>query len=292
TFSLATMNPAPKHNLVWGNHFLLRQSPGSAKIYAHKVVEGHQLYYLAKSGRGELFMNSERLYDRERVLPEDQQAVHERHQMAEGGARARRNVPHHPRRADLLDDPAERDQEVQAPGEGEAAEVGQAEGKAQERRRQGNRRVKKSKRREGEVKKRGDNKWFIRIFLGLDDAGMKRYKSKIVEGTRIEAEKQLRAFLSERDASMVVAPSAQTLDQHLDRWLEIAKIKIAERTAEDYKKFLAIYVRPELGSKRLSSLTTKDIQDVYTKMLERKLAPRTVQYVHTILQASLKQAVK
>src|SRR5262249_9159182 len=94
------------------------------------------------------------------------------------------------------------------------------------------------------------------------------------------------------DAGLVVAPSALTLDQHLDRWLDLTKIKVADRTSEDYKKFLAIYVRPELGSKRLSSLKTDDIQAVYTKMLDRKLAPRTVQYVHTILKASLKQAVK
>jgi len=145
-------------------------------------------------------------------------------------------------------------------------------------------------RREGEVKKRGDNKWFIRIFLGLDAEGKKRYSSKVVEGTRTEAEKQLRAFLSERDAGAIVAPSAVTLDQHLDRWLELMKIQVAERTAEDYKKFLAIYVRPELGSKKLSSLKTADIQAIYTGMLNRKLASRTVHYVHTILKAALKCA--
>src|SRR5262249_45152349 len=64
------------------------------------------------------------------------------------------------------------------------------------------------------------------------------------------------------------------------------------RTAEDYKKWLAIYIRPELGSKRLSSLKTEDIQAVYANMLKRKLASRTVRYAHTILSAALKQAVK
>src|SRR5215831_20259897 len=106
-------------------------------------------------------------------------------------------------------------------------------------------------RRTAQVKKRGDNKWLISVYLGTDAAGKKLYSAKMVEGTRTEAEKQLRAFLSERDAGAVVAPSALTLDQHLDRWLDLVKIKIAERTAEDYKKWLAIYIRPELGSKRL-----------------------------------------
>ena len=147
-------------------------------------------------------------------------------------------------------------------------------------------------RRTGQVKKRGDNKWLISVYLGTDAAGKKLYSAKMVEGTRTEAEKQLRAFLSERDAGAVVAPSALTLDQHLDRWLDLVKIKIAERTAEDYKKWLAIYIRPELGSKRLSSLKTEDIQAVYSNMLKRKLASRTVRYAHTILSAALKQAVK
>jgi len=42
----------------------------------------------------------------------------------------------------------------------------------------------------------------LRIFLGRDGAGRKRYHSKIVEGTKPEAEKQLLEMLTEVDGEL------------------------------------------------------------------------------------------
>jgi len=68
----------------------------------------------------------------------------------------------------LLDDPAESSQEVQA------AEAGKAYEKA---------RVKKPQpRRTGQVKKRGDNKWLISVYLGTDAAGKKLYSQRWLRG--------------------------------------------------------------------------------------------------------------
>jgi integrase len=47
-----------------------------------------------------------------------------------------------------------------------------------------------------------------------------------------------------------------------------------------------------IGTKLLSKIKPLDIQAIYTMMIEKGLAPRTVRYAHAILSKALKQAVK
>ena len=113
-------------------------------------------------------MRGEELYDREGVRREDQQAIHDRPEMAEGRLGAGGDASHDPGCADLLDDPAERRQEVQAPVAGQAIEDDREEITTK----------RKSKRpqprRAGQIITRDKDKWLDSIFLGKDAKGKKR----------------------------------------------------------------------------------------------------------------------
>lgn len=145
----------------------------------------------------------------------------------------------------------------------------------------------------GQIIKRGDNTWLVRIFQGRDADGKRRYINKTIRGTKKDAEKYLTASMRDRDLGVFVEPAAMSLNSYFDKWLEgAAKPRVSERTFADYAALLKRYVREPLGNKILSALRPLDIQALYSNMQERGLSPRVIRYTHAVLSSSLKQAVR
>jgi hypothetical protein len=65
----------------------------------------------------------------------------------------------------------------------------------------------------------------------------------------------------------------KTLDEYLDEWLVSAKQKLCERTFEDYRGMLRLYVRPTLGKKQLTKIRPGDVQGLINT-LAKTLAPQ------------------
>jgi len=114
----------------------------------------------------------------------------------------------------------------------------------------------------------------------------------LFHGTKKKAQARLAEMLSDVSSGSFVKPSALSLNTYLDKWLEVVKPRLSERTHADYTYLLKRYVRPTLGTRKLSDLTATDIQVLYAKMSDASLSPRIVRYVHTVLSAALKKAVK
>lgn len=145
----------------------------------------------------------------------------------------------------------------------------------------------------GQIIKRGENVYLVRVYLGRDGSGKRKYHNKTIHGNKKDAERYLTKVLRERDTGTFVEPSRETLAEFLDKWLDtVVKQRVRERTYLDYRDRLKWYVKPVLGDKKLSQITAEDIQTMYNKMLEDGLSPRTVRYTHTILKNALQQAVK
>src|SRR5680860_441472 len=144
----------------------------------------------------------------------------------------------------------------------------------------------------GQLVSRGKRTWLVRVFLGRDSEGKRRYHNKTIHGTKKEAQRYLNAVLRDVDAGVFMEPSRETLDSYLDRWLETAvKPRVRERTHDDYAKALKRYVRPKLGTRPLAKLSALDIQSVYNQMLDRGLSAASIRYTHAVLRNALKQAV-
>lgn len=145
----------------------------------------------------------------------------------------------------------------------------------------------------GQIIKRGDKKWLVRIFAGRDSQGKRRYVNKTIRGTKKDANTYLSTTLVAMSRGTFVEPTTLTVGEYLDRWLHnAAHGRLRERTFADYSELLKRYVRPAIGETKLSDLRPLDIQGVYTKMQERDLSARTVRYTHAVLTSALKQAVK
>ena len=146
----------------------------------------------------------------------------------------------------------------------------------------------------GQIISRGERTWLVRVFLGRDSqTGKRKYHNKTIRGNRKDAQKYLNGVLRDMDLGTFVEPSAMTLGEYLDQWLEsAAKPRLSARVFADYKYLLTLYVRPTLGNKKLADVRPLDIQSLYTQMQDRGLSARSVRYVNAVLSSALKQAVK
>ena len=147
-------------------------------------------------------------------------------------------------------------------------------------------------RRSGSITPRGENKWMVRVYLGPDAGGKRRYHNHMVHGTKKDAQHYLNVVLSQRDAHSWVEPKKVTLNEHLDTWLDtVVRHRVRPRTLGSYQHLLDGYVRPTLGSRYLAQVTAVEVQRLYSALLTRGLSPRTVRYTHAVLRNALKQAV-
>jgi integrase len=135
----------------------------------------------------------------------------------------------------------------------------------------------------GSIDPSGENTWRIRYRIDG------RRFTKIVEGTRTEAAKELRQLLHAGDTGQHTAPSKITVAQWVAEWLELKKRSIKARSYERYEEILTMHVVPMLGETALQKITAGDVDKLYSGL---KLAASTAQFLHTVLKGCFKSAVK
>lgn len=82
-----------------------------------------------------------------------------------------------------------------------------------------------------------------------------------------------------------------TIDELFDLWANV-KRGLKNNTFENYKYMYNTFVRPVIGSKRISTLKKSDIKKYYNYLVdERNLKPSTIDNIHTVLHQVLQIAV-
>jgi len=149
-------------------------------------------------------------------------------------------------------------------------------------------------RKVGQIVRRGSSTWLVRVYTGRDVETQKRtYLNQTIYGALRDAQAHLNKLLGERDRGRRLDSSKQTLNQYLDRWLELcAKPRLRAKSLKDYEGLLRRYVRPGLGPKALASISAFDIQTLYGDLLVRGLSARSIRYTHAVLRSALKQATR
>ena len=145
----------------------------------------------------------------------------------------------------------------------------------------------------GQIIKRGDRTWLVRIFMGRDAKGKQIFHHKTIHGTKKDAEQYRNKAIREKDLGTFIEPSPITVDDYMKKWLETAaRPRLRDNTYREYEGLLCRYVSPALGGKRLSDVRPLDIQSLYATMSEKNLSARTVRFTHSVLSSAFKQAVR
>src|SRR6266568_770808 len=145
----------------------------------------------------------------------------------------------------------------------------------------------------GQIIKRGERTWLVRIFMGRDLERKQKFHHKMIHGTKRDAQRYLTAARREMDLGAFVEPAAISLSEYLKRWLrDAARPRVSVRTADGYASLLERNIGPRLGHLRLDKIQPLDIQGAYGEMLVDGLSARVVRHTHAALHNALKQAVK
>jgi integrase len=162
-------------------------------------------------------------------------------------------------------------------------------------------------RKPGIIEKRGDKKFLVRVYVGKSENGKNKYANKMVRGTLKDAQTVLNDMLKKKDmGDLLKTPTLMTVQEFFDSWIENYP-SVTEVTRTDYRYYLNRYVYPyqpdkktkqTLGKKRLVDLDFTTLENLYKHMMTAKeedglgLTPRTVIYLHQLLNNALNYAVK
>lgn len=141
------------------------------------------------------------------------------------------------------------------------------------------------------IKKKGHQKFLVRVFLGRDSKGNRKLHSKVINGTKKDAQRYGREKERARDLGMPLEPTTVTVNDYLDRWLKHCEQHVRDNSHYWYTKLLACYVRPTLGARKLGQLQPLDIENLYSNLLKQGLSGRTVRHVHARIATALNQAM-
>lgn len=139
---------------------------------------------------------------------------------------------------------------------------------------------------EGSVYQRqSDGRWVAQY---KDALGKTRY---IYRKTKNEAKKALRQALKDRDDGYV-PPSKMTVAAMLDEWMDERKNTVSPRTWRVQESILRCHVKLHIGSQNLAKLSSKDVHQLYRRMLSDGLSASTVGQVHSLLRQAMRDAVR
>ena len=162
-----------------------------------------------------------------------------------------------------------------------------------------------SKRRpsgDGMVRKREDGRWEGRIVVGHKEDGSPIFRYVLAPTQKALLSKLHQNIETFRDVELT-EDSRMTLAQWLERWLdEYAAPRLRPSTMSGYRLYAEQYIAPTLGEKRMTSITTADIQKLYNRLKKsgrihehpehgHQLSANTVRRIHTMLHRALADAV-
>jgi integrase len=146
---------------------------------------------------------------------------------------------------------------------------------------------------EGSVYQREvDARWFGSIVVGFDANGRQKRRTVSAKSRREVVSKLTKL---QRDISDGLSPQLEsiTLSQLLTRWHEdVLPRQVRESAQQHYSCVARVHLIPILGAKKLSALTTLDVDRLLTAKARQGCSPSTVRRIRAVLCQAIDQGVR
>ena len=155
---------------------------------------------------------------------------------------------------------------------------------------------------DGTLRKRDDGRWEGRIVIGTKKNGQTLYKG-FTNKSQKEVLSQMNLFKEKLKGATLCEDYRMTLGEWLDKWLnEHMAFSIRESTKQGYSRYIE-YIKPHLGHKQVSAITTADVQKMYNKLKEsgrqrnhptmgHQLSDSMVRSIHMMLHEAMDYAMR
>ena len=141
----------------------------------------------------------------------------------------------------------------------------------------------------GSMRQRCASSWELRVYTGVDlKTGRKRWTSRTVRGSRVEAAAELEVFAEQLDHPRRRALDT-TMGELFDHWYASALPGWATNTVRHTHGVLKVHLYPRFGHLPVGKVTVEDIDAFYAHLCsaggrEGPLADGTVRPIHSVLQ--------
>lgn len=154
---------------------------------------------------------------------------------------------------------------------------------------------------DGMLRKREDGRWEGRIVVGHKKNGDPIFRHVYANTQRELLDKLHRNIEDYHDVDLT-EDSRMTLGEWLDRWLNEYKADtVRPGTLRSYRTQIEQYIKPQLGDKQVSMITTQDVQRMYRRLKKEgrvrenpekgtQLSDSTVRGIHSLLHLAMKDA--
>ncbi len=145
----------------------------------------------------------------------------------------------------------------------------------------------------GALRQRSPGSWELTIDTGRDGLGKRQRRFITVRGTKAQAQRKLREFLTSLDQGIALSTEKILLRDWLDRWMqEIIAPNRRQRTKERYQGIIARHIKPAIGYVQLTKLAPSHVQALESQLSAQGMAAEGVGLVHRVLSGAMKHALR
>ena len=155
---------------------------------------------------------------------------------------------------------------------------------------------------DGMVRKREDGRWEGRIVVGHKKNGTPIFQHAYAH-TQKELTEKLHQNIERYQDVELTEDSRMTLGEWLDRWLtDYKENTVRPGTLAGYRSCIENYIKPQLGGKQVSLVTSQDVQKLYRKLKENgrvrehprfgsALSDTTINRLHAIFHQAIDRPI-
>ena len=155
---------------------------------------------------------------------------------------------------------------------------------------------------DGTLRKRDDGRWEGRLVVGTKKNGLPLYKCFLSKSQK-EVLSQMDLYKENFKGAELCEDYRMTLSEWLDKWIaEHMTFSIRESTKKRYSQYIE-YIKPYLGHKQVSVITTADVQKMYNKLkasgrkayhptMGHQLSDSMVRSIHMMLHEAMQYAMR
>jgi integrase len=155
----------------------------------------------------------------------------------------------------------------------------------------------------GSLRKRpelGPDAWELRVFLGRDERGRVRHKSRTFRGSKRAAEKELGRLVLAQDSEPAVPVEPETLawnqtttvNDAIESWKQNGWADLSPVTVRRYDNVWKVHIEKTIGKRRLATLTPYEVERYFRKLKADGAGRETVRYVRSLLNRACRLARK
>lgn len=144
----------------------------------------------------------------------------------------------------------------------------------------------------GSVYQEKNGRWVAALSLTPSADGKRRVVRRICKSKSLANKALLDLQYQHKNKSLTIR-SNESISEFADRWLaEVVPLRVTQSTLSNYQQIVHYYIKPYLGSKRLSDLKSQHVLNLVNDLKVKGLSTNTIRRARTVHHNMLEMAVE